>query len=194
MSYHVYTTDGLILRRTPFGEANVVLHILTKDFGLIIASAQGVRLPKSKLCSVLQEYALITVSCVKGKNGWKITNAVEKENLYFSYPEYTRKVMSQIVSVLMKMIPGESRHPEIYDVVVSALTFLKSTTKDEINNFEILLMLRILYLLGYVGNDEKTKVLLDNTNEWKAEIFEIVKLNKANIVFLINKALRESHL
>src|SRR3954468_15203265 len=104
MSYHIYTTNGIILKRTPFGEANILLHILTEDFGLIMASARSARLSVSKLRTTLQEYSFVSVSCIKGKNGWKITNAVDKGNFYFEYPDYTHKVLAQISSVLLKMI------------------------------------------------------------------------------------------
>ena len=83
MSYHIYTTDGIILKRKPFGEANVLLHILTEDLGLILASATSARSAHSKLRLALQEYSYCSASLIKAKNGWKVTNVVEKNNFYF---------------------------------------------------------------------------------------------------------------
>ena len=131
MSYHIYTTDGIILKRTPFGEANILLHILTEDLGLIMASARSARLSVSKLRPALQEYAYVSVSCIKGKNGWKITNVVEKGSFYFDMPEHSHKVLAQVVWVLLKMIQGESVHPEIFQTVKSGFEFLKSLSEKE---------------------------------------------------------------
>ena len=90
MPYHIYTTDGIILKRTIFGEANIILHVLTGDLGLITATAQAARLLQSKLRMGLQEYSHVSITCIKGKNGWKITNVMEKENFFFHSPLYAR--------------------------------------------------------------------------------------------------------
>lgn len=194
MSYHIYTTDGIILKRTPFGEANVLLYILTEDLGLIMASARSARLSVSKLRPALQEYAHVSVSCIKGKNGWKVTNVVEKKSFYFelSFP-YTRCV-AQIVSVLLQMIQGESPHPEIFQTVLSGFEFLKSITEQDISNFETIMVLRILYELGYVVRNSDTEMFLANTVEWSAGFLEKAEEKKKVLVGLINKALKESHL
>jgi len=194
MSYHIYTTDGIILRRTTFGEANIFLHILTADLGLIIASARSARLASSKLRSALQEYAHVSVSCVKGKNGWKITNVIEKGNFFFEYETYLHKTISQIASVILKMIPGESPHPEIFQTVKSGFEFLKTLQEKDISNFETLIVLRVLWELGYVVMDSNTKAFLKDTVEWNISLLEKIKENKITIVGLINKALKESHL
>ena len=194
MSYHIYTTDGIILKRTPFGEANILLHILTRELGLIIASAQSARLFASKLRPALQEYAYVSISCIKGKNGWKITNVIEKESFFFDYPIYTHKVLSQITSVLLQMITGESPNKDIFQTVRTGFEFLKTVLEKNISNFEILAILRILHQLGYVVNDSNTIVFLRDNEEWDMLLLEEVSRNKENIVGLINKALKESHL
>lgn len=194
MSYHIYTTDGIILKRTTFGEANVLLHILTLDLGLIIASARSARLSVSKLRPALQEYNLVSVSCIKGKNGWKITNVVSKESFYFDSEEYTHKVISQIISVLLQMIQGEHPHKEIFEIVRDAFIFLKNVKKESLSNFEVLVVIRILHELGYVVNDFDTKIFFEKPIIWNEILLERVKENKTHLISLINKALRESHL
>ena len=194
MSYHIYTTDGIILKRTPFGEANVLLHILTEDLGLIMASARAARLSVSKLRPALQEYALVSLSCIKGKNGWKVTNVVEKGSFYFEYPDHTHQVVAQIATLLLKMISGESPHPEIFQIVKTGFEFLKSLPEKDIPNFEILSVLRILYQLGYVSSSELSRTDLDNSVEWNDELLEKLGQSKKILVGLINKGLKESHL
>lgn len=194
MSYHIYTTDGIILKRTPFGEANILLHILTSDLGLIIASARSARLSSSKLRSALQEYAHISVSCVKGKNGWKITNVVEKGSFFFEYKEHLHKTVSQVAFLLLKMIQGETPHPEIFQTVKTGFDFLKSLSEKDISNLETLMVLRILYQLGYVVVNSETEIFLKETVEWDNELVEKVGENRIGIIGIINKALNESHL
>lgn len=192
MSYHIYTTDGIILKRTPFGEANILVHILTYDLGLIMASARSARLYVSKLRPALQEYAHVSVSCVKGKGGWKITNVVSKGSFYFDYPKYTHKVMSQITFVLMQMIQGEVPHKEIFEIVKNGFNFLRELKEEYLTEFETLTVLRILNELGYVVRDINTEAYLNN--EWNQDLLHRITENKIVIVGIINKALRASHL
>ncbi len=194
MSYHIYTTDGIILKRTPFGEANILLHILTRDLGLIMASARAARLSVSKLRPALQEYAHVSVSCIKGRNGWKVTNAVEKESFFYDSPEYSRRVLSQVTIVLLQMIQGESPHKEVFETIVSGFEFLKSMSEKDVTNFETLAVLRILRELGYVVSDSGTSAYFEDMSEWNPDLLEKIGENKKNIVAVINKALKESHL
>ena len=192
MSYHIYTTDGIILRRVPVGESSISLYILTMDLGLIIATAQAARAAVSKLRPALQEYSHVSVSCVKGKNGWKVTNVTEKTNFFFDYPEYIRKKLSKIASMILQMMPGESPHPEIFQTVKGGFEFMKSVEEKDLPNFEILTVLRILYQLGYVER-KLAKSFLENM-EWSQGLLEEISKDKKNLVELINKALKESHL
>lgn len=194
MSYHIYTTDGIILKRSPFGEANVLLHVLTYDLGLIMASARSARLSVSKLRPALQEYTHASVSCIKGKGGWKITNVVEKGSFYFENPKYTHKVMSQVSSMLLKMIQGEVPHQEIFQTVKSGFEFLSNIPEKDVAEFEILAVLRILHELGYVVKNSVTESFLENGEDWNMSLTDKIRENKKEVVAVINKALKESQL
>ena len=194
MSYHVYTTDGIILKRTPFGEANILLHILTSDLGLIIASARSARLYVSKLRPALQESAYVSVSCIKGKNGWKITNVASKGSFYFDYPEHTHKVVSQVFLILLKMIVGEIPESNIFTIVMSGLVSLKEINASNVAGFEALIILRILNELGYVGSNSEIENFLENKQDWGSDILELISSNKTSVVSVINKSLKVSQL
>jgi len=197
MSYHIYTTDGIVLKKQNFGESNSLFFILTADLGLIIASAQAVRLGCSKLSSALQEYSLVTLSCVKGKNGWKLTNAISQENFFFGAPASVQKLVSQIASVLVRMMPGEQKHREVFLVVLVGFSALKNVDqKNSVNigNFEILMMLRILFHLGYIDKNSQTENFLQNDSDWQEKILNEVASSKLDLVRLINKGLEESQL
>jgi DNA repair protein RecO len=194
MSYHVYTTEGIILKRTPFGEANILLHIFTKDLGLIIASARSARLSVSKLRTALQEGSFVIISCVKGKGGWKVTNATYQSSLFFDLPEYTHKVVAQVFKMLLKMIVGESPDSKTFEVVSSGFNYLKKLQEDNTTEFEILMVLRILNRLGYIAKDENTEIFFDEACLWDYSLLEKIDSEKTKIVSVINKALKESQL
>ncbi len=194
MSYHVYTTDGIVLKRTPFGEANVLLHILTEDLGLIIASARSVRLSVSKLRPALQEGSFISISCVRGKGGWKITNVASKDSFYFSYPKFTHKIVYRVFSILMKMIVGEIPDNKVYGIVKSGLVHLKDLDEKYLQNFEVLIVLRVLNQLGYVGSNPGIEKYINKKDSWEVDILEQIDSDRIYIIEVINKALKESQL
>ncbi len=194
MAYHIYTTKGIILKRSTFGEANLLLHILTEDLGLIMASARSARLSSSKLRPALQEYADVSITCIKGKNGWKVTNVAQSGSFFYDNPKFTHHVMSQVVSLLLKMIPGEAPNKEIFQTVKVGFNHLKTIPEEKVSDFEVLMVLRILSELGYVVKNEETKLFLDSGEDWNDRLLQEINKHKKSILDIINKALKESHL
>ena len=81
--YHKHTTHAFVLDVSTSGEKNHFVTLFTREFGMIKAKAQSVRVMDSKLRYALQEYSYIEVSLVKGKDIWRITNALPIYNIYF---------------------------------------------------------------------------------------------------------------
>src|SRR3989344_8983102 len=73
--HHIHHTEGIILGSKNFGEAGKYYSILTRDLGLILASAQGVRKMSSKLRFVLQDFAYLKIDLAQGRNIFRVTNA-----------------------------------------------------------------------------------------------------------------------
>lgn len=193
MSYHIYTTPGIILKRTTFGESDTVLYVLTRDLGLIIASAKSTRLMVSKLRGSLQEYSLVTLSCIKGKNGWKITNASQESNLFTDSPAGHRRILAQISAVLVKNIAGEFPQKEIFEMIRESFIFLKNVKEEDLKDFEILTVLRLMKELGYVAVDEDSKKYFDTDSSFEDKV-NFVKNDRLKLVGVINNALKESQL
>lgn len=192
MSYHVYTTDGVILKRSYFGEADVVLHILTENMGLIVASARSARASVSKLRPALQEYTLATVSCVKGKSSWKVTNISPIKNFYFDGNKYSHRTLAQITSLVLKMMPGEIAHPEVFRIFKNSFNHLMFLPEEKMTSFEILVVLRILHELGYVAPEKIKNYIF--SDDFSPELLSSVDENKKILVDVINNSLRASQL
>lgn len=143
MSYHIYTTDALILSSRPLREADRVYSILTRDLGLVKATALGVRKEGSKLRGSLEPVMLATVSLVKGKEYWRLTSALS-ESVIPPAPETLRPL-----ALLEKLVQGEAAHPELFDGVKQFLTL---SARDE--DFETNFVAAILHHLGYLKESD----------------------------------------
>jgi DNA repair protein RecO (recombination protein O) len=138
VSYHIYTTKGITLSYRPFKEADRIYSILTRDLGLIRATALGVRKEASKLRGSLEPVVLANVSLVRGKEFWRITSAESLDRIE-SRPERLKPL-----ALLERLVQGEAAHPELFDVVEKFLT-----TAGTLNS-ETSFVAHILWQLGYI--------------------------------------------
>ena len=178
------------------GESNRFLYIFTKDLGLLAASAQGVRALKSKLRYSLQDFSYSKVDLVRGKDVWRITNAGELYDLkQLTRDANKRALLVNVASLLKRLCVGEGIHEGMFEDISSGLIFLnmEDMTKDEIQSFEIILVMKILKYLGYWGEDEKFTHLVE-IREWNKEILRGVSSLRVIALKEINDSLRESHL
>lgn len=192
--HHIYHTEGLILGSRNFGEAGKYYFIFTRDLGMVYASAQGVRKMSSKLRFVLQDYGYIKLDLVQGKDFWRVTSAGKTNMLEdLSKHKGSLLVFANISRLLKRLLAGEEPNSELFvDIIDGLLILEKYQTKEDLSNIEVVLVLRILNNLGYIGDSEVLKTLIKSPFE-EDIIFEVSK-SRRQILHQINKALKETHL
>lgn len=192
--HHIYHTEGIILGSRNYGEAGKYYSIFTRDLGMIQASAQGVRKMSSKLRFILQDYSYVKVDLVKGKDFWRVTSASKTnllDNLYNKKESYA--VFVNIGRLLKKLLAGEEANQDLFADFLNGLFMLeKYETKEELQNIEIITVLRILDNLGYIGGDGVFNTLTKSPFEENL-LFETAK-KRNQILSQINQALKETHL
>jgi DNA repair protein RecO len=190
----IYHTEGIILESRNYGEAGKCYFIFTRDFGMVFASAQGVRKISSKLRYVLQDFSYVKIDLVRGKDFWRLTSA-SKTNLLESLPKRpeTFEIFSNIARLLKRLLAGEEPNETLFADLLSGLSVLeKAGTMEECRNIEAIMVLRLLSNLGYIGGSEALGNFVKSPFEDEL-VFEVSK-NRAQILSEINRALRESHL
>ena len=70
-----YRCEGLTLKKTPLGEADLVVTLFTKDRGKLRAAAKGARRTSSKLMGHLEPLTQVRLSLAQGRNLDYITQA-----------------------------------------------------------------------------------------------------------------------
>jgi len=161
MAYQVYSTEGIILAKKDFGEAERMFFVFTEEFGMIKAIAPGVRYIKSKLRPNLDLFCYNNFSLIKAKDIWKITDAAEIATI--KNPEGL-KFFAKIAVFLIRMIKGEEKN----DFIWAELKKLFFSPKDELS-----FLAKILHNLGYMPEIPASK---------KSLIFAINKAIKESML------------
>lgn len=192
--HHIYHTEGIILGSKNYGEAGKYYSLLTRDLGLINASAQGVRKISSKLRFVLQDFSYVKVDLVRGKDFWRLTSASKTNKLEnVSRNPISFEIFGNISRLLKRLLAGEYPNQVLFLDLLKGLHFLEKTkSQTEAENIEAIIVLRILSDLGYIGNNEILKNIIKSPFEENL-IFEAA-LSRTQILLEINKAIHETHL
>lgn len=180
-----------------------MLSIFTRELGLVRASAQGIRLEKSKLRYYTQELSVAEFSFVRGKEFWRLTSAdrgqvaSDKWQVEKTQNTLSQEMTARIALILRRLLHGEEPHQELFDHIQSALEVVggidDSTSSEVLQTLESIIIYRIVNLLGYVnaGKEMNARAMSDPLSVQLAQ--ELVSQRPALNVH-INKALRESQL
>ena len=149
MTEHV-TSEGLVLRKQNFGEANILVSILTKDHGLLRASAKSARREISKLRYALEPLSLGRFTFVRGRYEWKLigTEGIVRE---YSASLRGRAATGRIMRLISRLVQGEEKNEALFGDIAEALKlFSRAQGEEEIQSIECVAVLRLLFNLGYL--------------------------------------------
>ncbi len=196
--HSIYTTRGFVIDSRPYGEAGKILSLFTRDFGLVSAVAQGIRLERSKLRYFAQDHSLGVFSLVRGKDLWRLTGTQAGTDAGTSDKRgpMASEIVARVGSLLKRLLQGEDPHPELFVCVESLLRFLERNqglNGDERKALESLTVFRILRNLGYVGDDDSLSAVVD-PKDITREMLRDASAKRIVMNRHINKALKESHL
>ena len=192
---HIYTTEATIIKSLPSSEANKTYLLFTRDLGFIKATAQGVRKDKSKLKGHLQDLSLMNISVVKGREVWRIVSAESILQTPFMKDFQKLEIVRNIYSLLLRLIHGEEKNEALFDCILSFYNFLSKNdfTEDNLKNLETIVVLRILYLLGYFKKSFDLSGFAEK-NDLNFELLDSFKDKRKLAISEINTALKETHL
>jgi len=192
--HHIYHTEGIILESRDVGEASKLFYIFTRDLGMVTAEARGVRKMSSKLRFVLQDFRYLKIDFIQRQNIFRVTSASKTGVLeHITKQPKAFKIFSNIARLLRRLLAGTEPNEKLFSDLFNGLLVLeKASTPEELRNIEIILVLRILNNLGYIGEEEALSNLTKSPFEDEL-VFKVSK-DRARILKEINRALKETHL
>lgn len=151
---HKYETHGIVLARTPLGEANAFVTLITPGVGLVRVRVQGVRKSGAKLAAALATFAESSLVLVHGREGWRLAGAVLEENWFKRLSRaMPRRRAARISGLLLRLVPGEAPDPPLFPIMSGFLEALSTLPEEMHEAAEVLAALRILAALGLDGGE-----------------------------------------
>ncbi len=164
MAHKIVVTDGIVLAKRGVGEAHTTIALLTREAGLVWARATSARLAESKLRYGLEPFTTARYSMLRGRAEWKLVGVENISREILSAHAAARAAVGRAGKLTLRLVAGEEASPELFDTVARGLALLarageKSDTQPSpaatagaVENLECMLVLRVLWHLGYVAN------------------------------------------
>ena len=162
-----YSSEGIVLARRNYSEADRILVIYSKNYGKISLIAKGVRRLNSRKRGHLEVFSHIKFSAAKGKNLDILTEA-EIIDFFPKVREDLKKVA--VAYYLMEVVGRTTRddepNTEVFSIILEYLKRLKKEGK--LRKLRLDFILKILTDLGFWPKGK----IMDNPDKVLEEVVE----------------------
>lgn len=188
----IFTTEGIIVRRSNFGEADRLLTIITPYKGKIKVVAKGVRRITSRRGGNVELLNKVKLQIFHGKGLAILTEAESLE----TFPKIKSDLIissygSHLAELADRLLPEEQANPAAYNLLAIALSLLEKNPRQIfIRAFEV----KLLTVLGFwsldqVGDVRKVGEVLEKLQTESWEEIEKMEINR-NQALEVEKILR----
>jgi len=151
-----YKTEGIILKRLDFGEADRILTLFTKHYGKIKIIAKGVRKTTSRKGPSLELFNQVVIFVARGKS-LDIVTETEAINSFPALRKDLKKIglAYQVCELVDKLTAERAENKEVFDLLKDFLSSFSFTSTSNLepqtsNDFA----LSLLQLLGFWPKDK----------------------------------------
>lgn len=177
----LFTTEGIIIRRSNFGEADRILTVVTPFKGKIKVVAKGVRRITSRRGGNVELLNKVRLHIYQGQ-GMPILTEAES---ILTFPKIKDDLMmssygAYIMELADRLLPEEQPNPAAYQLLVSILALLETNPRQIfIRAFEI----KLLSVMGFWSLDQiqpaaEIKDILEKLQHESWENIEKMNINQ----------------
>ncbi|OGM58332.1 DNA repair protein RecO [Candidatus Woesebacteria bacterium RIFCSPLOWO2_01_FULL_39_10] len=143
-----YSSEGIVLARRNYSEADRILVIFTKNFGKLSFLAKGVRKPKSRKRGHIEVFSHIRFSASQGK-GLDLITETETISSYKVIRSSLKKVSVAyfLMEVVGRLSQEEEKNQEFYELILKNLELLCDT--NSLKSLRKEFIYKSLVLLGF---------------------------------------------
>jgi len=156
MAHQIYLTEGIIIKKKDFGEADRLFWIYTEKLGMVMASGRSVRAEKSKLRYGLDLFSYGDFALISSKDFWKIVDA---KDICLAKNIVAVGSFANTANLMLRMIKGQERNDFVWREMKNLFLslFKESVKKENLRDLEVIFTAKILRNLGYMADLPKTK-------------------------------------
>jgi len=179
MANGLYTTEGFILSSREAGEAEKVVSVFTKEFGLLRLFARGARKPQSKLNPYLNIFTHGRFGFVSGKDRWHLVDA--EDILHFDGVLLGREaieLLGRAANFVERFHKGEIKDEVFWHIILSFVKFLDSAPRETLQELEVVFYAKALLVLGYLDEEKLFLRLAPEERAWAERVLEDNEFDK----------------
>lgn len=144
-------TQGIVLARTNFGEADRIITMLTPDHGKVRLIAKGVRKIKSKLAGGIELFSVSQITYLPGKSEIHTLISARLQKHYGTIVQNIgRTMLGYELLKRMNRATEDVTEPEYFAIMQRALAGLDGEVSE--NLLELWFDAQLLKLAGYLPN------------------------------------------
>lgn len=186
---HKYRTAAIVIGRTPHGEANITATLLTHDFGIISARAQGARKSATKMGGALQTLMQIDATVLRGKEGWRLAGTLIEHDYAALLSKAARERAARVLTLMDRLTRGETRDSSFFELGSAYLHALCRLPEESQDAAESLAALRLLALLGLDAGDAYGEL-----TDFSDEVTQLANDARTDLISRINRGIAASGL
>ena len=143
-----YSSEGIVLARKNFGEADRILVLYSKHHGRISLLAKGVRRPTSRKRGHLEVFSYIRFQAARGKGMDIMTEAETIDNFSKIRENLKRASLAYyFMEVIGRTTHENETHREVFEYVLESMERLKEEKK--LKKLRLDFVRRLVSLLGF---------------------------------------------
>lgn len=146
----IYSTEGIVIKNTDYGEADSIVTYLSKDYGLISLFAKSPRKIKSKFGSSLEPLTYSRISFIGRED--KLQKIIQSDiieafqEIRENYKLFLK--LSEVLKLLMQILPKKDSNTELFSIFLNTLFYIKKNQRPD--NYIIYFKVKALKILGYL--------------------------------------------
>jgi len=144
-------TEAVVLRSMRYGEADRILHVYTPMRGKLSAIAKGVRRSKSRFGGRLEPFFRLNLELHEGRSDLMTVTGAETVSAYATLRADERALNSaaRACDSLGRVFDSGEPHPEVFNLLCSALTLLDEDPAKATDEFQVAFRLKLLLAAGF---------------------------------------------
>lgn len=149
-----YKTEGIVLKRSNYGEADRILTVFTKHYGKIKILAKGVRRIKSRRGPNIELFNWAVLFVTKGRN-LDLLSEAEVKNSFSPLKDNLKKIglCYQLCELIDGLCPEKQEQRRVFDLLTETLKTLDNPDHGLSMALLTTFELRLLQELGYWPKD-----------------------------------------